>query len=251
MKTIYRGLLFLGFSTGYFYLRNYLSEREKSEQLERDRLNEIIQRKIAEEEAMRAQNAFLMAQINPHFFFNTLDYFYHSLLKIAPELADAVSSLAGMMRFAINADKIGGLIRLGDEVEQVENLIYLHQVRQQLHIRLDVAQAAEDLFFIPLIVLTLTENIFKHGNLTKEHQQAHIRIAIDQQFLVIETHNLVNTMVASVKSNTGLLNMQKRLATAYPNNFHFEHGSIDGVYFNVKIRVALSSLNDIGKFSYP
>jgi two-component system LytT family sensor kinase len=251
MRTLYRGLYFLGFSTGFYYLKTYLEEKKKSDTLERQRLQEIIQRQKAEEEVIRAQNAFLIAQINPHFFFNTLDYLYHNVLDIAPAIADAISSLAGMMRFAISADKIGSVIRLGDEIEQVQNLVYLHRVRQQLYIRLDINDGVEDFYLIPLIVLTLTENIFKHGNLLDPNEEASLRIYFDETDFYIETDNLINQVIASIKSNTGLSNIEKRLTAAYPNNFSFHYGSDNGTHFNVRIRIALSALDQGGFFSYP
>ncbi|MDT3404316.1 sensor histidine kinase [Mucilaginibacter terrae] len=251
MRTLYRGLYFLGFSTGFFYLKTYLEEKKKSDLLERQRLNEIIQRQKAEEEVIRAQNAFLIAQINPHFFFNTLDYLYHNVLEIAPNVADAISSLAGMMRFAISADKIGGVIKLGDEVEQVQNLVYLHQVRQQMYIRLEIAEGVEDFFVIPLILLTLTENIFKHGNLLVPEEEAFLRIYFDEDNFYIETFNLINQVITSIKSNTGLSNIGKRLTAAYPDNVSFAYGSDGNSHFQVSIKIALSALDQGVTFSYP
>jgi two-component system LytT family sensor kinase len=251
MRTLYRGLYFLGFSTGFYYLKTYLEEKKKSEALERQRLKEIIQRQKAEEEVIRAQNAFLIAQINPHFFFNTLDYLYHNVLDIAPAVADAISSLAGMMRFAISANKITGLIKLADELEQVKSLVYLHQVRQPLYIRLDISDGVEDFFLIPLVVLTLTENIYKHGYLLNPKEEALLRIFYNEEYFYIETENLINQVIASIKSNTGLSNIEKRLTAAYQENFSFNYGSKDGIHFYVRIKIALSVLSQGGSFSYP
>jgi two-component system LytT family sensor kinase len=67
LKISYRGLYFLGFATGYYYLITALKERRRSNNLEQQRLIDIIERQKTEQELAKAQNAFLKAQINPHF----------------------------------------------------------------------------------------------------------------------------------------------------------------------------------------
>lgn len=250
-RTFYRFTQFWGFSIGYYYLMTYINERKKTGELERQRLNEIIQKQEAQQELIRAQNAYLIAQINPHFFFNTLDYFYHNVRKSSPEVAEGISALADMMRFATNADKIGGSIRLGDELEQVETLIYLHNVRQKHFIDLDYDEDLVDIFIIPLVVLTLTENIFKHGLLVKANCPASIRIFSDGRRLIIETINVINNIINPAKSNTGLQNIRARLKAAYPNQFTFNYSNLDDINFQTRIEIDLNALNNAGTFSYP
>ncbi|KQC00586.1 histidine kinase [Pedobacter sp. Hv1] len=131
LRNIYRGLYFLGFSTGYYYLRNYFKERKKTEELEKQRLNDVILQQQTEQALAKAHNAFLKAQINPHFLFNTLDFVYHHVNEHSPMAGETIISLAQMMRYAIDADKMGEFVELGDEIVQVENLIYLYQIRKK------------------------------------------------------------------------------------------------------------------------
>jgi len=225
-RNLYRGLYFIGFSTGYYYLFTYLKEKRKSEELEKQKLKEIIQRQNIEQELTRSQNAFLKAQINPHFLFNTLDFIYHNISSITPVAADAIITLAEMMRFAIDADKMGELISMGDELEQVNNLIFLSRLRKDdvPDFRLIYGEAVTQILFIPLVLLTLTENIFKHGNLN-EGQHASLSINISEDFLHIETDNQSTRTEKSGSHGTGLLNIEKRLKYAYG----------DGVEFNKKL----------------
>lgn len=251
MRELYRGFYFLGLSTGYYYLLTYLHEKKKTADLQQEHLNDIINRQKAEEEITRTQNALLIAQINPHFFFNTLDYLYHSLLDTFPDLAEAISSLAATMRFAIDSDKMGGIIRIGDEIEQVEHLIYLHQIRQRLHIRVLVDEDAADLFLIPLVILTLTENIFKHGNLTRSEDGAEIRIYVSNEILYIETENPISHIISTEHLHTGLANIGKRLVATYNSKVKFVYGETCDHHFLVKIAIPLWALSDVGSFLYP
>ncbi|TWR26813.1 hypothetical protein FPZ42_07180 [Mucilaginibacter achroorhodeus] len=251
IRTLYRCVQFLGFSTGYYYLVTLIDARKKYDMVERQRLQEIIQKQIAQKEAIRAQNAYLTAQINPHFFFNTLDYFYHNARKISPDLAEGISSLANIMRFAIHADKIGGFIRLGEELEQVQALIYLHSVRQKQFINLDYDEELEDILFIPLIILTLTENVFKHGIMHEESAPAIIKVYADSANLIIETSNKINYGVTRPTSSTGLKNIEHRLKANYGNQFQFDYSVGSESYFKTKLVIKFEALNDLEAFSYP
>lgn len=250
VRNLYRGLYFIGGGTGYYYILTYIEEKKRSAELETQRLQEIINRRIAEDEAIRSQNAFLGAQINPHFLFNTLDYLYHNLLPLDAKLADAVISLSGMMRFAIDADKMGNTICLGNELEQVENLIYLHQVRQKLGIELIVDEQAAELPIIPLVLLTLTENVFKHGDLRNGAQMARIEIYVDNEHLHIETVNTVSHITAKNSSLTGLANVRKRLEVAYSRRFALTYGPAEENMFCVNLSIELTALEQAKDFSY-
>jgi two-component system LytT family sensor kinase len=248
LRTVYRALYFMGISTGYYFLATYLKEKRRANELENQHYLEIIRRQQAEEETIKAQNAFLIAQINPHFFFNTLDYLYHNVLDVSPASAEAINALAAMMRFAIDADKIGDRIQLGEEIEQVENLIYLNQIRQPLTIDLRVDERAKNIWFIPLVVLTLTENVFKHGNLRPPMQEARIHIWLTENSLCIETNNQIGQSHQARASHTGLLNTEKRLRNSYGQNVGFFYGPDGNGRFLVSVSIPLSVLNTYPAF---
>lgn len=249
-RTLYRGLYFLGFATGYYYLITFLDERKRISELEKQHYLEIIKRQEVEEQLVKAQNAFLLAQINPHFFFNTLDFLYHNVIDISPASAEAISSLATMMRFAIDADKIGDYIRLGDEIEQVENLIYLHQIRQPLSLELQVEDYAREMQIIPLVVLTLAENMFKHGYLRAPEHKAIIKIWMNGLILCIETENMIGNQRHSQTSHTGLINIASRLRNAYGSDVILEYGREDNGRFKVRLSLPVHVWNASSIFSY-
>ena len=137
IRNLYRGVYFTAISTGYYFLKTYIKEKQKSAEIEKQRLNEIILRQKAEQELTIAHNAFLKAQINPHFLFNTLDFIYYQVMEVSPKAADAIIALADMMRYAIDADKAGEFINMGEEIDQVINLIYLNQIRKNGEVNLE------------------------------------------------------------------------------------------------------------------
>src|SRR5690606_15717437 len=124
IKITWRGLYFIGFSTGYYFLINLLKERERTATLEKQQLHQIIAQQKMEKELTNAQNAYLRAQINPHFLFNTLNFIYNKTRKSAPVAADAILTLSAMMRYAVESSEEKGYIAIEEEIEQVHNLIH-------------------------------------------------------------------------------------------------------------------------------
>lgn len=241
LKNLYRGIYFMGFSTGYYYIKTFLKERRKTEELERERLNNIILQQRIEQELVQAQNAFLKAQINPHFLFNTLDFVYHHVNAHSPLAGDAIIRLSQMMRYAIDSEQVN--VKLGDEIEQVENLLYLNQIRKdkKLNLEFDYTESVKELQLIPLVLLTLVENIFKHGDLSDPAHQAQINIAVVEDTFYLETDNLINAKASNISNNSGLLNIKKRLEYTYGAETDFTYGKEDS-HFVVRLFIPLAKL---------
>lgn len=243
LRNLYRCILFMGFSTGYYYLKTYLKERKKTEELEKERLEKIIQQQKIEQELVTAQNAFLKAQINPHFLFNTLDFIYHKVNAHSEVAGEAIVKLAQMMRFAIDSDEMGDTIYLADEIEQVESLLYLYQIRKtnDLNIHFSYTEVVKQLRLIPLVILTLVENIFKHGDISKDDDVAFVNLKIEKDYLIIQTTNLINSNKIENSNHSGLSNIQKRLNYAYGNEASFQYQTVNQ-HFKVNIQIPVKLL---------
>ncbi|MFC3563394.1 sensor histidine kinase [Pedobacter jamesrossensis] len=230
---IFRSGYFIIFGTGYYFLLTFLKERKKTEQLEQHRLNNIIQ-------LAKSENAFLRAQIQPHLLFNTLDFIYHNAKENSPLAAETIIALSGMMRYAVDSNHREDFIDLGDEIEQVENLINLHQLRNNhdLQIQFSYDDEVKNEKIIPMILITLVENIFKHGELKDKSNPAIIKVAIDDENLLIETTNPIKSKIHEAKrAGTGISNIRKRLEYAYREKTVFKHYFDDNEHFNIKITV--------------
>lgn len=227
LSCLYRVLYFIGISTGYVYFTKSFEERQKIEALERQNLVTQIEKQTLENDLVQSQNNFLRSQINPHFLFNTLNFIYNDARKKAPMAADAIMNLAEMMRYALKRPEASELVPLTEEVEQIEHLINLHKLRTANTINLEL-EVNGDLFgvrFPPLILLTLVENIFKHGNVSHSTQPAIIKIEYSQNNLNITTINIVNDVKGKQHEShhVGLENISKRLANFYKENFIFRY----------------------------
>ncbi len=239
----FRAIYFMGFSTAYYYLNTFNKEKKKSELLEKQRLNDIIQQQRMEQELVNAENAFLKAQINPHFLFNTLDFIYHEVHGSSPMAGEAIIDLSNMMRYAMDAGRNGGVEVLGKEIEQVESLIHLYQLRKRGKYCIEFQATAEvkDLYLIPLVLLTLVENVFKHGEFLDEGNPASIRLWTENECLHISTHNGVATSSFMKKSGHGLANTANRLHFAYGNAASLKSEQVNG-NFQTEVSVPVDLL---------
>lgn len=240
-RNLYRGLYFMGFSTGYYYLKKYLYERRERQLVENNRLKDIIRIQEITQLLANAENKFLKAQINPHFLFNTLDFIYHESQRTAPLAGEAILRLAQIMRYALSSEEKEFSSHLAQEIEQVNNLIYLNQIvssREQF-VSFDYPDKLEDIQLPPLILLTLVENVFKHGEIYDEKSEANIGLYISDESIVLQTENLAKSYSTSEQSNLGLANITRRLTLAFGENASFQYGLHTDGYFRAKVEVKL------------
>lgn len=244
-RNAYRAMFFTGFSTGYYFLTNYIATNKKAAELEKDFLKSVIVQNKIENELFQAQNAFLKAQINSHLLFNTLDFIYHKVNEHSDQAGEAVVKLAEMMRFAIDSDQAGTHVTLIEEIDQVNNLIYLHHLRDNNPSTIDFHYSAEaaNLKLIPLILLTLAENMFKHGDLKHPQYRPQIAVFIDRAMLRLYTSNAISSRKPLIGANSGLSNTCNRLLFAYGETIEFKHQVNENNEFIVSVAVPVKLLS--------
>ncbi|MDN3580923.1 sensor histidine kinase [Mucilaginibacter flavus] len=241
LTNLYRCIYFMGFSTGYYSILRY---RTRTNELEKNRLTNIINLQKSEQELIKSQNAFLKAQINPHFLFNTLDFIYHNIESSSQTAAEAVIVLSEMMRYAIDSDKMGDFIALGEEIDQVENFVYLQQMRTNFNLcfKLLYDDEVRNLKFIPLVLLTVVENIFKHGSLHNIDDEATVRVYVENDTFFIVTDNLINNKQQKLNTHIGLKNIEKRLEYTFNGKVSFDYYISDENHFKLCISVPVLHL---------
>jgi len=232
LGAIFRAFYFILFSTGYYFLANYIDERKRTKELEENKLENMVH-------LARSESAYLRAQINPHFLFNTLNFIYHNAREKAPIAAEGISALSEMMRYAADNDFEREYSDLGSELDQVENLISIHQLRENhtLNIRLFYDEEVRDVKFIPLVLITVVENMFKHGDLKNNKVPGSIHISIDDGDLSIKSKNLISAKSPMNGLNSGMTNIRKRLEFSYGSRAVMAYGAEDDIFiFSLTLR---------------
>jgi len=243
LQTTFRVLFFIGLSCFYFMFIQYKKERNEKENIMRHDLEASIKNKELEIALQQATNAYLKAQINPHFMFNVLGFIHDSVLKTESQAAQAIIDLSELMRFAVNSGSGEEEPPLAEEIQQVESLIRLYQQRfkDRVFVEFSYNEDAGDCKLIPLVLLTLVENLFKHGDIHSQDDPAKINISTDANAIKITTYNLKKDANEPKGFNKGLQNILTRLEHNYPQRFEMNYGEKKGKYFYVEIKVTTLS----------
>ena len=165
----------------------------------------------------KAELALLKSQINPHFFFNTLNNLYGLVVEKSDQAPDVVLKLSEMMRYTIY-DGREDLVSLDDEITYLENYIDLHKIRYQKKVNIEFhKELDEDLKIAPLLFIILLENSFKHG-VEKLTEGAFVRIYLlaKDHHLNFRIENNFEEQPSKKTTGIGLENLRKRLEHIYP-----------------------------------
>ena len=204
---VFHATMFISLGLAYRYLR------EKSQ--------EYRERLALEQQRNQIETAFLRSQINPHFLFNILTYFYSQTKDAQPAVAEGVLRLSEMMRFALGEADVKGKILIKNELEQIKNFIELQKLRfgDTLCAHFEIIGNPKNQTIIPLAMLTLVENAFKYGDLHDPENPLVIQAEIKNEQLVFQVQNRIKPHQARNSSGIGLKNLRRRLENAYPNNY--------------------------------
>ncbi|RQO66600.1 hypothetical protein DBR40_22230 [Pedobacter sp. KBW01] len=243
----WRSLYFLALAFLFYYFRTYVKERDIRENLERLSLENQIKEQRLQLELTQAKLVYLKAQINPHFLFNTLNYIFSLIQKSEPKAAEAVVRLSKIMRFALDAEHAEENPPLSIEIAHSKSLIDLWLIPKSgtAYLNFNVDREVYNYHFIHLVLLTLLENIFKHGNLSDPSAPGIFNLLIRKDKLVVETINLINTDINSSGESIGLDNLKERLNSAYGSKCSFSYKNTLEGYFSVQIEVELAILKKV------
>lgn len=167
---------------------------------------------------LRSELQSLKQQINPHFLYNTLNYFYSKSLNTSPEVARGIGLLSELMRYSIGSSAMSGFTTIGEEVKQIENYIELMQLRfnQKLQIEFHHELYRENQPVLQLVLLNFVENAFKHGEMLSQARPIKIRLVSDSNHLSFSISNSIANHPNDNASGIGLDNTRRRLDIAYP-----------------------------------
>ncbi|RYY92392.1 MAG: histidine kinase, partial [Chitinophagaceae bacterium] len=106
----------------------------------------------------------LQAQVQPHFFFNTLNNLYALSLQASPRTPVMIAHLSGIMRYVLYEAR-NGQVPLAKEIAFLHSYLDLERIRHEREdaIRFAVQGRPEGHLVEPLLFLPLVENCFKHS----------------------------------------------------------------------------------------
>lgn len=196
-------------------------------------------------EKTASELAFLKAQINPHFFFNTLNNIYALTYEDADTSRKAIHQLSRMMRYLLYDTK-QEFTRLSDEINFLKDYIDLMKLRLTDRVVIDFSYPASipNVMVAPMLFLPYIENAFKHGTSVNEKSEILIAISQNENTLMLHVKNDIidNKSVAPEEyGGIGLENTRRRLDLLYPDKYQLSFSeSVSSKEYNVYLSIDLS-----------
>jgi len=195
-----------------------------------------------QKEQLRTELALLKSQINPHFFFNTLNNIY-SLIELDVAKAQlGVLKLSKLMRYHLyktNKD----YVEIGSELEFVTDYLELMKLRLQDFVRVEFEEniGTRHDMVPPLLLEPFIENAFKHGVSYSNPSQVRIFLKSDWDFFYFEIENTMHqtSLKKEEEGGLGIRNVERRLKLLFEEDqYSLKHGA-KGEMFTVSLKIPL------------
>lgn len=175
-------------------------------------------------EKLETELSFLKSQINPHFFFNTLNNLYALTLENSKAAPGVILKLSDLMRYTIYDGKESAVL-LGQEVTFIENYLELQKIRLHKKSEITFQQNISNLKLEipPLLFVIFLENAFKHGVETLR-DNAIVDLQLTEKEGVIKFYAL-NNYDHEERQNSGglgLENIKRRLKLLFGDAYKLE-----------------------------
>jgi sensor histidine kinase YesM len=173
----------------------------------------------------------LTNQINPHFFFNSLNGLTSLIRKKNEENAlEYVNKLSDVFRYVLQSDK-KGLVKLDEELEFVQAFRYMMEVRFANKLIFNINIPCEQRFLrIPVLsLLPLIDNVVVHNIIDSEHKME-VNITLNDQLELSVSNPVFPKMSPPNTNGTGLKNLENRFSLLMDRQIRIVD---DGVTFTV------------------
>ncbi|RGY96453.1 histidine kinase [Clostridium sp. AM58-1XD] len=155
------GILTRTFNKMIASLEEYVGRIRESAEKEQKMMEKEL---LMETHLKEAQLKYLQSQINPHFLFNSLNAGAQlAVMEDAEKTCTFLERMADFFRY--NVKKSLEDAAVGEEVEAVENYIYILNVRfdGDIHYEADIDEDAESIRMPSMILQPIVENAVNHG----------------------------------------------------------------------------------------
>jgi len=177
------------------------------------------------QDMLKSEVSYLKAQINPHFLFNTLNSLYALSLVKSDDTPNAILKLSSIMRYVVT-ESSQEKVALKSELDYITDYIDLQKLRltKNTHIDYKINGNVNQQKIAPLLFIPIIENCFKYGINQTESVVIKIHITVSGNEILLETYNKksVKNITKLEKTETGIINTQKRLDILYLNNYNLQ-----------------------------
>jgi sensor histidine kinase YesM len=213
--------IFMLYNIAYFYIRSSIENQKK-------KAEKRYQKSQAELDVLKAQ-------LNPHFFFNSLNSLYGTALQEnAPKTLGLIEQLSSIMRYTMGKAQ-NAFTDVKNELDFIENYWALQEVRLP---KKDTIRLSKQVFFdekkaqiAPLLLIPFIENAFKYGISIDKACKIDLDLSIENQQLKMILSNIIQEDKTLEKGNSiGIENTKKRLELIYDNRYTLTQSQEANVY---------------------
>ncbi|CAN1556234.1 HATPase_YehU-like domain containing protein [Flavobacteriaceae bacterium] len=203
---------------------------------ERDRNKAIL------ENQNKIKLKYLKNQIQPHFFFNTLNNLYALSLESSDKVPDVIIKLSKLMEYVLYDIEGTKFVPLINEIDYIQNYIEIEKLRfENVEVTINLESNIDTIKIPPLLFISLIENAFKHGGISNDNLKIKINFRVVNSNLEFEIiNNFVISQPVKTKKGIGLSNTKKRLKLIYKNNFTINQ-KIKFNFYIITIQIPLNN----------
>lgn len=203
---------------------DWVSEKKRNDDLQRMQLETELN--------------FLKSQIQPHFFFNTLNNLYALVIKNSPKAPNVVMKLSEIMQYVLYEVK-EPRISLMKSINYLYSYLELEKLRygERVKSNISIEGNIDDIEIPPLLFLPFLENCFKHGAKHQTDINVNIAFVVKDNFLYFTVENdFVKSDDTATKHGIGIENTKRRLQLLYGSSYSLKTRSKGNIYtVNLKL----------------
>lgn len=194
-----------------------------------------------EKENSQRELDLLKQQLNPHFFFNTLNNLYALSLQKSDKTPETILQLSELMRYTIYKGQEKS-VKLSQEIDYINDYIQLQQIRLQKNLNFEFNKKVNDeqLEIVPLLLIVFVENAFKHGIEPAEDEASlKLYLSANHKSLYFSCENSFDPEENVHHQGIGIDNLRKRLELLYPNKHTLDITATDHI-FKAELKLQLT-----------
>jgi len=203
-------------------------------------LKERDRNRALREEQFKIKLKYLKNQIQPHFFFNTLNNLYALSLESSDKVPDVIIKLSKLMEYVLYDIEGTKFVPLIKEIDYIQNYIEVEKLRfENVEVNINLESNIDEIKVPPLLFISLIENAFKHGGQNNNRLKMKINCKVIDDYLRFE---IINNFVLSPNfknsKGIGLTNTKKRLKLIFKNNYSIEN-QVKFNYYIIRLQIPI------------
>lgn len=214
------------FTCGIKLSKNHFLQQQKADLIDKERL--------------ATELTMLKSQIQPHFFFNTLNNLYALTLKksdLAPEVVLKLSDFMSYVLYETDQERT----LLTKEINYIKSYMDLESLRfgKQPVVTFEISGKCGQIFIPPLLLLPFIENSFKHSLSTgAQNIEISINLVVARNLISLVVTNPCMDPQPNKKGGIGLRNVRRRLDLIYDKSYRLVQTRLDNK-FTTKLEIPI------------